>query len=280
MALVVVVFFVAAGLRSYRLAEVPPGVEHDEVAEWQIARGILSGHHALFFREAYGQEPCIFLQAVSIFFLGDHVFALRFTSFAVAMLTMAACFRMMRRLFGSPGALVSLALMTVALWPMFFARVAIRGMMLPLVLCLAADAALSGLKSPISQLQPQVGQSANRQLLSGIWLDYRVLIWPRAVPILLVGFSASSAVCAGTDRGKCAAELRCWPLPRSWSPLAVYLWRQPDVHSLSVKCRVARPTRRVTFRRVGRGVYSSHIFVRGDQTVRDNWPYRPYSSSR
>ena len=154
LAFVVAILLLAAALRSYRLVDVPPGVEHDEVAGWQIARGILAGRHAIFFREAYGQEPAyLYLQAASITLLGDNVFALRFTSFAVAMLTMAACYRLMRRLFGPVAALTSVALIAVTLWPLFFARVAIRGMTLPLVMCLGAEALFASLQYPISSTQ-------------------------------------------------------------------------------------------------------------------------------
>ena len=65
--------------------------------------------------------------------------SLRFTSLAVAMLTLAASFRLTRRLFGSVAAPVSLALVGVTFWPLFFARVAVRGMTLPLTTCLGAD---------------------------------------------------------------------------------------------------------------------------------------------
>jgi 4-amino-4-deoxy-L-arabinose transferase-like glycosyltransferase len=182
--LVVAILLVAAGLRSYRLAEIPPGVEHDEVAEWQIARGILAGRHALFFSEAYGQEPVyLYLQALSISFLGDRVLALRFTSFAVAMLTMAACFRLLRRLFGSVAALTSLALIAVTFWPLFFARVAIRGMTLPLCLCLGVDALFTNLKSPISA--PRLLTSVRGFIIAGIWfgLSGYTYLAARAVPI-------------------------------------------------------------------------------------------------
>ena len=276
MVLVVVILLAAAGLRSYRLAELPPGVEHDEVAEWQIARGILAGQHALFFREAYGQEPLyLYLQAVSILFLGDHVFVLRLTSFAVAMLTMAACFRMMRRHFSPIAALVSLALMAVSLWPLFFARVAVRGMTLPLVVCLGADALLSNLN--------KVGQSANRQFaIAGVWFGLSVYTYlaGRAVPILLLGFSVYLALFAREQmRGKWRGLVLMLAIAALIaSPLAVYLWRNPDIQFRVGE--VSGPLDRLQKgdpSEVLAGVRDTMLMfsVRGDQTVRDNWPYRP-----
>ena len=52
--LLVGVLLLAALLRLWALGDVPPGLEHDEVANWLIARDILSGQHALYFTAAYG----------------------------------------------------------------------------------------------------------------------------------------------------------------------------------------------------------------------------------
>jgi hypothetical protein len=256
LALVVAILLAAAGLRSYRLAEIPPGVEHDEVAEWQIARGILARQ-----------------QAASVLALGDDVFALRFTSFAAAMLALAACFRVTRRLFGATAALVSLALMAVALWPLFLARVAIRGMTLPLVLCLGADALFSSLKSP----------PANRRwIMAGVWFGLAAYTYlaARATPILLVGFVAYLALFAreqmrGKWRGLAAALILAALVA---APLAVYLWRNPDVQFRvgEVSAPLDKLLRGDPSDVLAGARDTALMFsVRGDQTVRDNWPDRP-----
>jgi len=51
----------------------------------------------------------------------------------VAMLTLAAAYRMLRRMFGPTVALVALAGMSIALWPVFWGRVGLRAMTLPLM---------------------------------------------------------------------------------------------------------------------------------------------------
>lgn len=274
LALVVLILLLAAWLRSYRLADIPPGVEHDEVAEWQIARGILSGQHAIFFSQAYGQEPAyLYLQAVSVALLGDNVFALRFTSFAVAMLTMAACFRLMRRRFGPVAASVSLTFVAVTLWPLFFARVAIRGMTLPLVMCLAADALFSSLQNP----------SSNRRFaIAGLWFGLAAYTYlaARAIPILLVAFAVYLALFAREQmRGKwkgLGAMLAIAALVAA--PLAVYLLRNPDTQFRVDE--VSGPLKQLQQgdpSGVLAGVRDTALMFseRGDQTVRDNWPDRP-----
>lgn len=274
LALVVIILLLATALRSYRLADLPPGVEHDEVAEWQIARGILSGHHAIYFGQAYGQEPAyLYLQAASVALLGDSVFALRFTSLAVAMLTMAACFRLMRRLFGSTAAFVSLTFIAVTFWPLFFARVAIRGMTLPLVMCVAADALFSSLRPP----------SSNRRFaIAGLWFGLAAYTYlaARAIPILLLAFAAYLALCAREPmRGKwkgLGVMLAIATLVAA--PLAVYLLRNPDTQFRVDE--VSGPLKQLQQgdpSGVWAGVRDTALMFseRGDQTVRDNLPYRP-----
>jgi len=288
LALVVATLLLAAALRSYRLAALPPGVEHDEVAEWQIARGILAGRHAIFFREAYGQEPVyLYLQAASVALLGDSVFALRFTSFAVAILTMAACYRLMRRLFGPVAALVSLALVAVTLWPLFFARVAIRGMTLPLVMCLGADALFSSLQSPTSDLRLlasnlQPPTSNFRFIIAGFWFGLAgyTYLAARAIPILLLAFTAYLAL---FSRKHMQAKWRGWVVMLALAaliaaPLAAYLLRNPDIQFRVDE--VSGPLKQLEQgdpSGVLAGVRDTALMfsVRGDQTVRDNWPYRP-----
>ena len=146
MALVVLLLLLAFFFRTYELTGLGLGLEHDEVAEWQIANNIRHGEHALFFKEAYGQEPLfLYLMAGSTALIGDNVFAIRFTSVFVAMLTLAASYRLLRRMFSPTVALVALAGMSIALWPVFWGRVGLRAMTLPLMLALGFDFLWRGL---------------------------------------------------------------------------------------------------------------------------------------
>ena len=136
----IIVLLLAFFLRTYELTGLGLGLEHDEVAEWQIADGIRHGQHALFFKEAYGQEPLfLYLMAGSTALIGDNVMAIRFTSVFVAMLTLAASYRLLRRMFSPTVALVALAGMSIALWSVFWGRVGLRAMTLPLMLALGFD---------------------------------------------------------------------------------------------------------------------------------------------
>ncbi len=221
------VLLVAAAVRFWNLPALPPGIEHDEVAEVLIAEKILSGQHAVFFADAYGQEPLfLYLVAVVLPLLGRNVLALRFVSAAVGLLTVAAGARAARRLFGERVALVTAMGLAVMLWPVFWSRVGLRGMTLPLVLCLGFDALWRALQSP----------SQNRHaLLAGFWcgLSAYTYLAARALPILLGIFGLYLAL---SQFDFLRRTWRVWALAIAValalaSPLALYLWRTPQVQT-------------------------------------------------
>ena len=278
--IVVAILLIATALRTYRLTDVPPGIEHDEVAEWQIARGILAGHHALFFRQAYGQEPLyLYLQAAAITMWGDHLWTLRFTTFAIAMLTLAACYRLTRRLFGRLAALASLALIAVTLWPIFFSRLGLRAMTLPLMVCLGADMWFSRLRY--------------KSILAGVFFGLAAYTYlaVRALPLLLVGFGVYLVLFARrhmalSTLSTLSTTQRKWQdlaATSVWAslialPLVVYLLIHPEIQFRVSE--VSEPLDRLLRgdpAQVLQGVLNTALMfsVRGDQTVYYNWPGRP-----
>ena len=138
--ILVLILLVAAVLRLYGLDNVsPPGLEHDEVAHWLINRDILAGNHALYFTDAYGHEAGFhYIQTLFMLFLGDNAFALRLPSAFAGLLLVAVSFTLARRLFGLRVALMSAALLAVLFWPVFYSRLALRAISLPLLSGLSA----------------------------------------------------------------------------------------------------------------------------------------------
>ena len=121
------------------LNDVPPGLHHDEVIIGQAAKDILRGHLAIYFTGGYGQEPLYHYVAAGFFALiGASAFTLRLTSAFIAMLGLAVTYRFTRRLFSPVVAVGALAWMSISLWPVFFARVGLRGITLPLLTTLTA----------------------------------------------------------------------------------------------------------------------------------------------
>lgn len=136
---ILLILMAAAGLRLVALDEAPPGLEHDEVANWSIDRDILDGEHGLYFTRAYGHEAGYhYLQAASVALLGDHGLSLRLPSVWAGLVAIAASYALARRLFGERAALVNAALLALLFWPLFFSRLGVRAMLLPAVSGLAA----------------------------------------------------------------------------------------------------------------------------------------------
>jgi 4-amino-4-deoxy-L-arabinose transferase-like glycosyltransferase len=136
---ITLILLLAAVLRLWTLANVPPGLAHDEVANWLIARDILAGRHAIYFTAAYGHEPLYqYAQAVTVALFGDHWLGLRYPSVAFGLLGLAIIYVLVRRLFGAPVALLTGGWLATSFWPIFYARVALRAITLPFTAALAA----------------------------------------------------------------------------------------------------------------------------------------------
>jgi 4-amino-4-deoxy-L-arabinose transferase-like glycosyltransferase len=117
----------------------PPGLEHDEVAHWLINRDILAGEHAIYFSEAYGHEALYhYAQAFFGAAVGDHALALRLPSAYLGVLLVAVSYALGRRLFGVRMGLLSAAFLAVLFWPVFYSRLALRAVALPMVAGLSA----------------------------------------------------------------------------------------------------------------------------------------------
>ncbi|MAT99460.1 MAG: hypothetical protein CL608_20150 [Anaerolineaceae bacterium] len=117
----------------------PPGITHDEVANWLIDRSILAGEHAIYFTRAYGHEAGFhYLQSGFVALLGDNVLALRLPAAFCGLLGVAVTFALARKLFGRNVALTAAGLLAVLFWPVFYGRLALRAISLPLVAGLSA----------------------------------------------------------------------------------------------------------------------------------------------
>ncbi|HSM56748.1 MAG TPA: glycosyltransferase family 39 protein [Candidatus Sulfomarinibacteraceae bacterium] len=136
----VAALLVGAALRFYGLyALSPPGLAHDEVANWLIDRAILAGEHTVYFTEAYGHEAGYhYLQAAFVALLGDHALALRLPSAFLGLLLVAASYALARRLFGRRVALVAALFLAVLFYPVFYSRLGLRAILLPVLSAFSA----------------------------------------------------------------------------------------------------------------------------------------------
>ena len=136
---VTLMLLLAAVLRCWGLGDVPPGLSHDEIANGSIAQDILSGHHAIYFTAAYGHEPLYqYAQAATVGLFGDHWLGLRWPSVAFSLLGIAATYTLVRYLFDTKVAFLTIVGLSVSFWPLFYARVGLRAIALPFTAALAA----------------------------------------------------------------------------------------------------------------------------------------------
>lgn len=271
---VTTILLVAAALRFTALPAFPPGIAHDEVAEVLIAEGILAGHHAIFFQEAYGQEPLfLYLVAVMVALVGRSTLSLRFVTASVGLLTVAAGARWSRRLFGLRVGLMTASGIAVVLWPVFWSRVGLRGMLLPLTMLLGAD----------SLWRSMYGRSGRRGAVwGGVWfgLSGYTYLAARAVPVMLVLFAAALLV---SQRGCARKRWRAVVITMCVAavtvcPLVVYLVRNKEAQS-----RVYEVDAPLQALRAGdpHPIATNLIKIlgmftfQGDATERNNVPLRP-----
>jgi 4-amino-4-deoxy-L-arabinose transferase-like glycosyltransferase len=294
--LLVTLLLLAFFFRTYQLAGLGLGLEHDEVAEWQIASNIRHGENALFFQEAYGQEPMfLYLMAGSTALIGDNPIGIRFTSVFVAMLTLAVVYRMLRRMFSPFVALIALAGMSIALWPVFWGRVGLRAMTLPLMMCLAFDFLWKGLIAESRSQMPvashlaispfrrlAVSPSLRPFIIAGIFfgLSAYTYLSSRAIPILLIAFTVYLAFFARDRmRGRWRNLFICFAIAIIVAlPLAITVAANPDLQfrvsevsgpldqALKGDSKAIEANIPLAF-----GMFTAQ----GDNTVRDNWPDRP-----
>src|SRR5579859_2732642 len=137
--LAALIVLLAAALRIYQLAELPPGLFYDESANGVDALRVLAGAHPVFFSGDQGREPLqIYLQAASIAMLGSSPFALRLPSVVLGILTVAATYPAFRVFAASRVGLIGAGLLGASFWHLSLSRQALRTDGLPLFLALAA----------------------------------------------------------------------------------------------------------------------------------------------
>lgn len=169
----------------------PPGIAHDEVANWLIDRSILAGDHAIYFTRAYGHEAGFhYLQTGFVALLGDNILALRLPAAFCGLLGVAVAFALARKLFGKDVALMAAGLLAVLFWPVFYGRLALRAISLPLMAGLSAYFWWQGWNDKMTRRQGDKVKSVTLSplhpfTLSGIFagLTLHTYMAARAVPI-------------------------------------------------------------------------------------------------
>lgn len=187
--LLVLVLLAAAGLRVYQLDGVPPGWRDDEVVETVVHAALIrQGHWLLFFPQAEGHEPLYhYLSAAWISVAGQSLFIVRLLSAFLGLLSVAALYRLARRLFGGPTALVAAAALGASFWGLMYSRFKLRqvGMLAPMLL--AFDFFFRALDERAS-----TARRRRDGLLAALWLAAGLYTYyaARAIPVILLALAA------------------------------------------------------------------------------------------
>lgn len=193
---------IAAALRLIGLNNVsPPGLAHDEVANWLIDRSILAGEHAIYFTRAYGHEAGFhYVQAAFVALIGDNALALRLPAAFFGLLGVAISYALARRLFGRDVALLAAALLATLFWPVFYSRLALRAISLPFFAGLSAYFFWKGINSTQRHKGTKTQRKEEEKVKSFSPLPLRPFapLLPRSpaplLPFLLAGLFAGLAM--------------------------------------------------------------------------------------
>jgi hypothetical protein len=126
------IFLLAFALRVYRLAEIPPGLTHDEANHGREAIGILDGVFLFYFPLNYGSEPLYsYTVAGSMLAFGINILALRLVNVVFGLATIGLTYLWLRWAFDRRTGLLAAGLMAISFWPLASSREALRAGMLP-----------------------------------------------------------------------------------------------------------------------------------------------------
>ena len=104
-----VIVLIAFALRTYAIADIPPGLTHDEVAQLGVSDKILQGDWRLFYADNYGVEPGYhYLLALSRLVLGENPIGWRFPAIFGGLLALVVIYVLAARWFGRSIGLLSL----------------------------------------------------------------------------------------------------------------------------------------------------------------------------
>ena len=130
-AVAVLLLLVGFWFRTYRLAEVPPGLHHDDIKNVILVERIIDGYIRIYYPENNGDEPLYhWMQALTFAVIGTGYPEVRLLSVWTTMVGLAATYALIRRLLGRNVALWTLAWHAVSLWSFFYARRAVRPVLL------------------------------------------------------------------------------------------------------------------------------------------------------
>jgi 4-amino-4-deoxy-L-arabinose transferase-like glycosyltransferase len=224
-ALAVLALLVAFWFRTYRLAEVPPGLHHDDIKNVILVERIMDGYIRIYYPENNGDEPLYhWMQAITFAIVGSGYPEVRLLSVGTTMVGVATAYALARRLLGRDVALWTLGWHAVSLWSFFYARRAVRPVLL---LPVAATTGYLFLACLDDKPRPRVLRGPAGWAIAGLSLGTSLYIYQpgRVVPFFFLALVATMAV---FDRARLRRHWRGIVLfflvgAALFAPLGIYL---------------------------------------------------------
>ena len=130
-AIVVALLLVSFWFRTYRLADVPPGLHYDDIKNVLLVEKIMDGYVRIYYQENNGDEALYhWMQAIYFALVGSGYPEVRLLSVGISMAGLAVIYALVRRLLGRSVTLWTLAWHSVSLWSFFYSRRAVRPVLL------------------------------------------------------------------------------------------------------------------------------------------------------
>ncbi len=216
---------IALVFRTYALANVPPGMQHDEMFNIRDALRLRPGYLPVFFPDNYGREPLwMYLLAGALQLFGVGTWSARLPAAVIGTLTVILTGVLSYRFYGRSVGLLAAAFMAVSFWPLFMSRVSLRAVLLPFVQGLAVYTLSRALQ------QSHVRWAVAAGIGIGL-LPYTYSIPGQYFPVVLLAWGWLFVVWPGRNRA------RVWKRMAGISilavlvalPLAIFALRHPDV---------------------------------------------------
>ncbi len=277
LALATVVLLLAAGLRLWRLSEVPPGQHHDEAFHLLSAQAIAAGARPVYITGNQGNDPLFaYLSALTVTLLEGAPWAGRLLAAWVGLLTVALTLRLGQAMFPgrSVGLWAGLALAGLY-WHLSMSRWGSQ----PVLASAAAAGTMLGLWRGARSGRRGGYVLAGFSLAAGLWSYVAFRLFP-IIP--LAAGLAWLAAGRGRRRQLLAGGLLAGALALVlYAPLGLYFLQHPEwfFHRYTQISVLAAPTPGGTLARLAEHTVDVTAGLvlpgRGDQDWRQNLPGRP-----
>ncbi len=275
-ATLLLILLVAAGLRLYRLPDLPLGLHYDEAANGILAGEIAWGAKLPVFIPSYTGKEVLFFYWTALWMklLGATPLALRLSAALVGLATVAATYWAVRELLHSYRgagwiALFAAAFLATSFWHLILSRYGFRAVTQPLMQALTVAALWRGLRLGKGRGVPWLVLAG---LLCG--LTAYTYLAARAFPIPLAAALLTLLVADQGCRRARLAQVALFVLVAALAltPLARY-WR---THPGSFMTRTGQVAA-TSWAKVWDGILDclKMFFIQGDPYIRFNIPFRP-----